>query len=108
MPNARRKFLRSAAFAAVAGAAVLVFVILAAPALAHDATFHAYEAARDHAEARLLAAGGALGAVSTPLPANTPVCQLTIKVLDEKTQRPVSGLVLGLAHANPQGGRCGP
>ncbi|HEV7406539.1 MAG TPA: CehA/McbA family metallohydrolase [Chthoniobacteraceae bacterium] len=73
--------------------AALALLFNISAALAHDATMGAHEASRDPVEALLLAAGLPLAALADPPPAGTPTCRLTIKLVDAKTQRPVSGLV---------------
>src|SRR4051812_35900897 len=79
--------------ARLAATGVLAFMANAFAALAHDSTLHASEKARDRREVWFIAAGSPLAALAEPLPAGTPVCQLTIKLVDEKTRRPIPGLV---------------
>jgi len=87
----RRQFFSRAATGI--SAAALALVVSAPSALAHDATFHAHEASLHRNEAVLLAAAPSLRAAGVELPVGTPACRLSIRLVDAKTQRPLSGLV---------------
>jgi hypothetical protein len=71
----------------------MAVILHATAAKGHDSTLHKHEAARDRVEARLLGAGVALGMLAPALPTDTPACRVSLKLVDEKSSRPVSGLV---------------
>src|SRR5437667_3720627 len=62
-------------------------------ALAHETTRRAHEASLDPRETKALANGRSIAGVFPPSVAPAPLCQLTIRLLDANTRKPLPGLV---------------
>jgi hypothetical protein len=77
----------------LAGFIATVFALSLLNALPHDATLRAHEAALDPREAKALANARALAAVAPASLAKAESCQLTVRLLDAETRKPLRGLL---------------
>src|SRR5262245_25099091 len=77
----------------LAGFIATVFALSLLNGLAHEATLGAHEAALDPREAKALANARTLAAVTPASLAKAESCQLTVRLLDAETHKPLPGLL---------------